>query len=101
MVIGIIGLTTGALALVTKDMFAADFFHTWIWDGAGAVDGDVISTYVCVVISSIATYVAWPKLRKMVDRRVNEATRELHAKMDHIIHHHPDIPEYESKTDGQ
>lgn len=43
-----------------------------------------------------ALVAAWSYMRA---RRVDEAN--LHAKLDHVIEHHPDIPAYPGGTDGQ
>jgi hypothetical protein len=43
----------------------------------------------------------WPPLRRLMSafirRHVHLANAELHAKLDHIIEHHPDIPEFKEK----
>jgi transcription elongation factor GreA-like protein len=36
-------------------------------------------------------------IERFVKRHIEAGTAELHAKLDHIIEHHPDIPPYHSK----
>lgn len=79
-------------------MIAVDFWQRWVWPagGSGGIPGDVVGTLVWVVIAGIVTAVLWPPLRHRIER----GERELHAKLDHIIHHHPDIPEFPNKKPG-
>jgi hypothetical protein len=57
---------------------------------------------IWVIIAGVATTVFYPPVRKAVEKYVKrhfeEGTAELHAKLDHIIEHHPDIPPYHSKN---
>ncbi|MFY9783141.1 MAG: hypothetical protein WAK12_06375 [Acidimicrobiales bacterium] len=84
-------------------MIDTTFFDRWIWPagGSGGIPGDVVATFVWVVLAAIATSIFYPPLRKAVERFIKRhfeaATAELHAKLDHIIEHHPDIPPYVSK----
>ena len=84
-------------------MIVASFFQHWIWPagGSGGVPGDVFATLIWVIIAAIATTVFYPPLRRAVEsffkRHLRDTTAELHAKLDHIIEHHPDIPPFESK----
>jgi len=79
------------------------FFDRWIWPagGSGGIPGDVVATLIWVIIAGIATTILYPPLRKAVERTIKrhfeEGTAELHAKLDHIIEHHPDIPPIISK----
>jgi hypothetical protein len=56
-----------------------------------------------VILAAIATTLLYPPLRKAVEafvkRHIADGTAELHAKLDHIIEHHPDIPPYKSKIE--
>jgi transcription elongation factor GreA-like protein len=84
-------------------MIASTFYDRWIWPagGSGGIPGDVVATLIWIVIAAIATSLLYPPLRKAVEkfikRHFEAATAELHAKLDHIIEHHPDIPPYISK----
>jgi transcription elongation factor GreA-like protein len=84
-------------------MIASTFFDRWIWPagGSGGIPGDVVATFIWIVLAAIATSILYPPLRKAVERFIKRhfeaATAELHAKLDHIIEHHPDIPPYISK----
>jgi hypothetical protein len=88
-------------------MIGATFFDRWIWPagGSGGIPGDVVATFIWVVLAAIATSIFYPPLRKAVEkfikRHFDSATAELHAKLDHIIEHHPDIPPYVSKVDKE
>jgi Tfp pilus assembly protein PilE len=63
--------------------------------------GDVVATLIWVIIAAIVTTIFYPPLRKAVERFVKRhleaGTAELHAKLDHIIEHHPDIPPFPTK----
>lgn len=72
------------------------FFHDWIWPagGVGGAWGDVLGNFWWVILAGIAVYVFRNKLRRPVNRRMDE----LHEKLDrnarlnaHIIREHPDI----------
>jgi len=84
-------------------MIAASFFDRWVWPagGSGGIPGDVVATLIWVILAGIATSIFYPPLRRAVEKYVKrhfeEGTAELHAKLDHIIEHHPDIPPYHSK----
>ncbi|MGP8009957.1 MAG: hypothetical protein ACLPKZ_06845, partial [Acidimicrobiales bacterium] len=74
-------------------MIDTTFFDRWIWPagGSGGIPGDVVATFVWVVLAAIATSIFYPPLRKAVERFIKRhfeaATAELHAKLDHIIEH--------------
>jgi hypothetical protein len=86
-------------------MIATSFVERWIWPagGSGGIPGDVVATLVWVIIAAIATSLLYPPARKAFEkfakRHFEEETAEIHAKLDHIIAHHPDIPPYVSKKD--
>ena len=46
------------------------------------------------VIVAILTAIIVPVVRTWVKRELAKAHDELHRKLDHIIRHHPAIPEY-------
>ncbi|HEY1824757.1 MAG TPA: hypothetical protein VGG21_02205 [Acidimicrobiales bacterium] len=81
-------------------MIAVSFWDRWVWPagGSGGIPGDVVATLVWVIIAAIATTVFYPPVRRAVERLIKRhfeaATAEIHAKLDHIIEHHPDIPPY-------
>ena len=54
-----------------------------------------------VVYAAVAVAV-YPPLRKWATKEERAMRAELHSKVDHIIKHHPDIPDYVSPghTDG-
>jgi hypothetical protein len=85
-------------------MIGTTFFDRWIWPagGSGGIPGDVVATLIWVILAAIATSIFYPPLRKAIEkfvqRHFDEGTAELHAKLDHIIEHHPDIPPYVSKS---
>jgi hypothetical protein len=85
-------------------MIAATFLERWVWPagGSGGIPGDVVATLVWVILAAIATTIFYPPVRKAVERflkrHLQAETAELHAKLDHIIEHHPDIPPYKSKN---
>jgi len=60
-----------------------------------------VATFIWVIVAAIATTIFYPPLRKAVEsfvkRHISAGTAELHAKLDHIIEHHPDIPPFPSK----
>jgi hypothetical protein len=84
-------------------VIATSFVERWIWPagGSGGIPGDVVGTLVWVVLAAVATTVLYPPLRHaaeaFVKRHLATEHAELHAKLDHIIKHHPDIPPYEKK----
>jgi Tfp pilus assembly protein PilE len=86
-------------------VIATSFVERWIWPagGSGGIPGDVVATLIWVIIVGIATTIVYPPFRKALERfvkgRFEAETAELHAKLDHIIEHHPDIPPYVSKKD--
>jgi hypothetical protein len=42
-----------------------------------------------------------PAVRRYVKRELAKAHDELHRKLDHIIKHHPDIPDLPKETDHE
>jgi cellobiose-specific phosphotransferase system component IIC len=86
-------------------VIASSFIERWVWPagGSGGIPGDVVATLIWVVIAGIATTILYPPFRKALEkfikRHFESETAELHAKLDHIIEHHPDIPPYVSKKD--
>jgi hypothetical protein len=88
-------------------MMASTFVDRWVWPagGSGGIPGDVVATLIWVIIAAIATTIFYPPFRKalekFVKRHLQAETAELHAKLDHIIAHHPDIPPYVSKNAPQ
>lgn len=40
----------------------------------------------------------YPPIRKWVEHEAHSGEQLLHDKLDHIIHHHPDIPDFKPKT---
>jgi hypothetical protein len=87
-------------------VIASTFFDRWVWPagGSGGIPGDIVATLIWVVLAAVATTIFYPPLRKAIEkfvkRHLEDATAELHAKLDHIIEHHPDIPPYVSKKSG-
>lgn len=58
---------------------------TWsIWTWVGNISAGVVVALVASVF--------WPPLRKRIHTFMDEKMGDLHAKLDHIIAHHPDIP---------
>ena len=50
------------------------------------------------VVYGVIGYAVYPPFRNWVNRRfssLHEKHDDLHAKIDHIITHHPEIPEYQ------
>jgi hypothetical protein len=84
-------------------MIASTFIERWVWPagGSGGIPGDVVATLIWVIIAGIATTLFYPPLRRAVEtflkKHITAGNAELHAKLDHIIAHHPDIPPFESK----
>lgn len=84
-----------------------NFVHEWMWPagGSGGIWGDVLGTLIWVIIAAIVTGLCWPPARRAINawmhghferHRAITAEREklLHAKLDHIIKYHPDIPDF-------
>ena len=40
----------------------------------------------------------YPPLRKFIEREAHSGEALLHEKLDHLIKHHPDIPDFKPKT---
>jgi hypothetical protein len=84
-------------------VIATTFYERWIWPagGSGGIPGDVLATLIWVLLAAIATSVFYPPVRRAVEkflkRHLQEETAEIHAKLDHIIKYHPDIPPYVPK----
>lgn len=84
-------------------ILAASFWHDYIWPagGSGGTPGDVFGTIEWTIIAVIVGSAIYPPIRRRVEafvkRHANEANKELHEKLDHIIKHHPDIPDFKPK----
>ena len=48
------------------------------------------------IVYSVVALAVYPPLRHALKRE----TEHLHAKLDHVIKHHPDIPPFERKPDA-
>ena len=85
-------------------IFIADFWTHWIWPAglSGGIPGDVFATLIWVVIAAIVSTIIYPPLRHRIEawlhHHLKSEQAELHAKLDHIIRHHPDIPDFKSKS---
>jgi hypothetical protein len=77
----------------------------WPAGGSGGIPGDIIATFLRVILAAIATTIFYPPLRKAVEasikRHISAGTAELHAKLDHIIEHHLDIPPFPTKKSSE
>ena len=69
--------------------------YLWLWTSHGI--GNYADDFTILVI----TVLVWPHLRHRIEafakRHVEAGNAELHAKLDHIIKHHPDIPAFDAK----
>lgn len=64
----------------------------WVTNGSEQI--------IALGIGAVISYFVWPRLRAKVNgwmkHHTEAANAELHAKLDHIIRHHPDIPDFPS-----
>ena len=67
--------------------------HLWFSYAVPSLYGngpeDLIRTTIALVLAALIV----PRIRHWFEAR----EERLHAKLDHIIRHHPDIPEFEAK----
>lgn len=80
---------------------AADF---WPID-ASRVGPNLVASVIQWALILIAASLLYPPIRRAIDKWVKNhlksANQELHNKIDHIIKHHPNIPEYKSKGESK
>ena len=67
------------------------FGYTW-----PSLKGNGPEAAAQTIIYAAAAYLLLPPIRTYIDSHV----KSIHAKMDHIIKHHPDIPDFE-EPDGK
>lgn len=81
------------------------FFERWVWPagGSGGIWGDVLGTFIWVLIAGVIGTLVWPPTRHAIEafahRHVADLKAhttahhdELHRKLDHIIEHSKGIP---------
>jgi large-conductance mechanosensitive channel len=75
--------------------FSADFYPL----DSSRVGPNLVASVVQWAIIALVVYLAYPPVRKAIDRAVKKHTDELHEKLDknakllrHVIEHHPEIP---------
>ena len=72
------------------------YFHAWHWLFQQVQLSQWMGNITAGVIVFLTVSLCWPKIRhaieRFVKRHVSQGNAELHAKLDHIIHHSPDIP---------
>jgi len=78
------------------------------WPPDQGVAANILASFICFLVASVATYLVWPQLRRAVDAWVKRHLHdhrqamdthlaELHRKVDHIIEHSSEIPELPPK----
>jgi len=76
------------------DLARHEFISTMAWE---PVKTNIGAGVWWAVIVTIVTSIVYPPLRRaieaFVERHVHAGSQELHKKLDHIIKHHPEIPE--------
>lgn len=81
------------------------FWSHWVWPAgaSGGIPGDVVGSVVYTVIAVLVGSALYPPLRRRLERWVHRHLEahmgELHRKLDHIIAHHPDIPDLPPSTE--
>lgn len=82
------------------DLARHEFISTMAWE---PVKTNIGAGVWWAIIVAIVTSIVYPPLRKaiesFVERHVHAGNEELHRKLDHIIKHHPEIPELKEKED--
>ena len=95
-----------AAAMVVALVLLGIFWHArltadfWPPDRS-AVGPNLVASVIQWALVLIVASLVYPPLRKAIDRwataKFHSAHDALHSKLDHIIRHHPDIPEMEDK----
>lgn len=67
--------------------------HLWFTYGWPSDRGNGPEAIQELAVGALLGAVLWPPLRRRIHRAMAHNTAELHRKLDHIIHHHPDIPD--------
>ena len=85
------------LVIAFRSRLSADF---WPPDNA-RIAPNIVASIVQAQVVLIAAALLWPPLRRAIHQAItahlaplHDSHIELHAKLDHIIHHHPDIPTF-------
>ena len=73
-------------------------WYIWIDYFWASLKGNGPEALVQTVAYAAIALAIYPPLRKWLTREERAAAAELHRKMDHIIHHHPDIPDLPPPT---
>lgn len=73
------------------------YFHAWHFVFNQVQLDNWFGNIVAGIVSFAALSLLWPRLRRAISKFVREhvsaGNAELHAKLDHIIKHSPDIPD--------
>jgi hypothetical protein len=80
------------------------------WPIDQGVAANILASFVCFVFATNATYLIWPHARRVANawvrghlhehrKAMDVHLSELHRKVDHLIRHHPDIPDLPEKED--
>ena len=79
-----------------------EFVYVWINYFWASLKGNGPEALVQTVAYAAVAVAVYPPLRKWATKEERAKRAELHSKVDHIIKHHPDIPDYVSPghTDG-
>ena len=79
------------------------WWNRWVWPagGSGGTPGDVVGTLIWVVIAALVVRLLWNPVKRTLHGHIDCEFRYLHEKLDahadlleHIIKHHPDIPDH-------
>ena len=66
----------------------------YVWPSLKGNGPEALVQTVAYAAVAVAVY---PPLRKWATKEERAMRAELHSKVDHIIKHHPDIPDFTSK----
>jgi hypothetical protein len=89
--IAVIGVVIGGfIAIWSWPRFLSDF---WPLDKA-TVGPNLLASLLWGLTVGAFLLIFWPPFRRSMDNWVHKHTEHLHAKLDHLIVNHPDVPNH-------
>ena len=91
----IVAVMVSLISLITGWHWLSSLWFNYSWPSDKGNGPEALQqTIIYFLIAALFI----PVVRRFIQREFHKAHADIHAKLDHIIKHHPDIPEFRSKN---